>query len=112
LAPEAVISDRRAPSVLGDLGRDQYIESLREYADLVDGLAIEPIRTFRWNGRGRVDLAQMHESSDGAARIPVVRFVLTGREGIERFEIFDAADIDRALARFEELTAADARSVS
>jgi hypothetical protein len=105
-APEAVISDRRAPSLLGELDRDQYIESLRAYDDLVSGLAIESIRVYRWNGRGRVDLARLHESSDGgASRIPVVRVLLTGRDRIERFEIFDAPDVDRALARFDELTA-------
>ena len=106
LAEDAVIRDRRALGILGTLDRDQWVESLRVLADLAPDLAAEVVRILTWNGLGRVQLARQFGTRDGGPFENVfVTVILTDGDRIQRYEIFDVADADRALARFEELCA-------
>jgi ketosteroid isomerase-like protein len=109
LAPDAVVCDRRAPAVLGTLDRDQWVASLRALAELAPDVAGECIRIVTWNHRGRVDVfRQFGTTRDGGPFETVIaRVFVTDGAHIQRYELFDVADIDRALARFAELCRAD-----
>jgi hypothetical protein len=75
-------------------------------AELAPDLAGEGVRILTWNGLGRVQLARQFGTRDGGPFESVsVIVVRTDRDRIQRYEIFDVADADRALARFEELCA-------
>jgi len=107
LAEDAVIWDRRAPGVLGTLDRDQWLESLRVAADLAPDVDSEVVRTLSWNRHGRVDVARMFGATPdgGAFENLFVRVVVVDSGRIQRYEVFDVADAERALARFDELCA-------
>jgi ketosteroid isomerase-like protein len=106
LAEDAVIWDRRALGILGTLDRDQWLESLTAAAELAPDVDWEVTRILTWNGRGRVHLTRMFGTRDGGPfESPIMNVILTGGDRIERFEFFDVADADQALARFEELSA-------
>ena len=106
LAEDAVIWDRRALGILGTLGRDQWVESLRAAADLAPDLNLELMRILTWNDRGRVQMARMVGMRDGGSFENLfLHVMLIDRGRIQRNELFDVADADRALARFEELCA-------
>jgi hypothetical protein len=106
LAEDAVIWDRRALGILGTLGRDQWVESLRAAADLAPDLNVELVRILTWNGVGRVQLSRMVGTRDGGPfENAFLNVILYDRGRIQRNELFDVTDVDRALARFEELCA-------
>jgi hypothetical protein len=106
LAAEAVIRDRRTLG-LGAFGRDEWIESLRAQAKLAPHLEAETLRILAWNSHGRVDSMRIFGTArDGGPfeKVFVAVYVVIGRH-IHHHEVFDVADVDRALARFEELCA-------
>jgi len=107
LADDAVICDRRALGIMVEIGRDQWIDSLRALADLAPDAAIEVFRILAWNRHGRVSLSRVYGSMKDAGPFEnvFVGVYLTDRERIQRYEFFDVGDTDRALARFEELCA-------
>jgi ketosteroid isomerase-like protein len=106
LAADAVMWDRRALGILGTLGRDEWVESLRAAAELAPDMNVELVWTLAWNARGRVSLARMVGTRDGGPfENTFVGVVLVDGDRIQRNELFDVADADRALARFEELCA-------
>jgi len=99
-----VISDRRALGVLGTLDRGQWLESMRAFADLAPDLDVEVERILCWNGLGRVQLARLFGTRDGGPfENEIASVLITEGDRIQRNEIFDVADPDRALARFAEL---------
>ena len=106
LADDAVMWDRRALGILGALDSDQWVESLRAAAEVAPDWDAEVMRIVRWNGSGRVQLTRMFGARDGGPFENLyVHVILTRGDRIWRFEYFDIADADRALARFEELCA-------
>ena len=106
LAEEAAVLDRRTLG-LGELGAGAWIDSLRALAELAGDVRMEPFRILAWNGRGRVSVTRMHGTRDGGAfENLLVTLALTRGDRIERFELFDPADAERALARFAELSEA------
>jgi ketosteroid isomerase-like protein len=106
LAEDAVMWDRRALGILGTLDRDQWVESLRAAADVAPDWDAEVVRILRWNGLGRVQLTRMLGTRDGGPFENLyAHVILTDGDHIQRFEYFDVSDLDRALARFEELCA-------
>jgi class 3 adenylate cyclase/tetratricopeptide (TPR) repeat protein len=106
LAPDFVLTDRRELSVLGTLSRDEWIDSLRALADLAADVNSEVICIFDWNRHGRANAIRLFGTQEGGLFENVFIGVwLTDSDRIQRYEIFDVADADRALARFEELCA-------
>jgi hypothetical protein len=104
LAADAVIWDRRALGVLGTLEREGWVESLKAVAELAPDVDWEMMRILTWNGLGRVHLTRMFGTRDGGPfENLIMNVILTDGDRIRRFEFFDVADADRALARFEEL---------
>jgi ketosteroid isomerase-like protein len=106
LAEDAVMWDRRALGILGTLDRDPWVESLRAAADVAPDWNAEVVRILTWNGRGRVQLTRMFGTRDGGPFENLyAHVILTDGDRIARFEYFDVADADGALARFAELCA-------
>jgi ketosteroid isomerase-like protein len=106
LAEDAVIWDRRTPGILGTLGRDQWVESLRAAAAFAPDLNVELVRILTWNGFGHVQMCRMVGTRDGGPfeNVFLNVFLVDGGR-IRRNEIFDVAEADRALASFAELCA-------
>jgi hypothetical protein len=104
LAPDAVVHDHRMLS-LGELGPDEWVESLRVRVDLAPDVKPEWFRILAWNRHGRVSVARAFGMLRDGGPFENVFVVVALVEGdrLQRFEIFDVADADRALARFEEL---------
>jgi class 3 adenylate cyclase len=104
LAPDAVVHDHRMLS-LGELGPDQWVESLRVRVELAPDVKPEWFRILAWNRHGRVSVARAFGTLRDGGPFENVFVVVALVEGdrLQRFEIFDVADADRALARFEEL---------
>jgi len=107
LAPDAAICDRRALAIMGDVGREQWIDSLRTLVDLAPDVDWELSRLLAWNRHGRVAAGRRFGTAlDGGPFEDVfVAVLLTRGDHVERYEFFDVGDADRALARFEELCA-------
>jgi hypothetical protein len=86
---------------------DEWVESLRAFADLAPDVSVEPFAILAWNDHGRVSLTRVvgTQRSGGAFENVFVGVAMTRGDRIARFEFFDAEDAGRALARFEELCA-------
>jgi class 3 adenylate cyclase/ketosteroid isomerase-like protein len=106
LADDAVYQDRRTPSILGTLDRDQWIESIWALAELAPDVDSEIVRILRWNERGRVHRLRQFGTRDGGpfetASLLVIR---TNGDRITCYEAFNVDALDDALARFAELCA-------
>ena len=65
------------------------------------------LRILRWNPHGAVLMTRGFGTREGGAfeQVPGLAVFIIRDALIERFESFDAADAERALARFEELCA-------
>jgi hypothetical protein len=88
------------------LSRHEWIESLRAQRALAPDMRGEPLRILAWNRHGCVDvqrIAGTMPDGGGPFENVFVRAIVTGGDRIRRFEVFDVADADRALARFDEL---------
>jgi ketosteroid isomerase-like protein len=108
LARDAVCSDHRAVSIMGELDREQWIESLRTLADLAPDMGWELFQILAWNGHGRVAAGRLFGTTrdGGPFENAFIAVLLTRGDHVERYEFFDAGDTDRALARFGELCTA------
>ncbi len=106
LAPDLVFCDHRALG-MGTLGPDQWVESLRVRVDLAPDADAEWFRILAWNCHGCVSVGRAFGTlrDGGPFENVFVVVALVDGDRIQRFEIFDIADADRALARFEELCA-------
>jgi hypothetical protein len=60
-------------------------------------------RILAWNRHGRVGVGRRFGTArdGGPFEEDVVVVLLTGGDHVQRYECFDVADADRALARFE-----------
>jgi hypothetical protein len=98
---------------LGELGREQWVESTRALAKLAPDLQGEPVRYLAWDRNGCVvSLRQAGTVPDGGGPFEnvFVSLYITDDRCITHVEVFDIEDGDRAVARFEELGAAKDRS--
>ncbi len=106
LAEDAAICDHRR---LGyeTFDREGWLASLAVFAELAPDVRSEPFRVLAWNRRGRASLTRVLGTTRDGAEFEnlLVSVFLAPGDRILRFEMFDIADVDRALARFEELTA-------
>jgi class 3 adenylate cyclase len=109
LAQDAVVCDRRAVSVFGTIDGDQWVELLRMLDELVREVDAEMLRIVAWNHRGRVDVVRQFGTilDGGAFEHVIVRVFVTDGAHIQRYELFDVGDLDRAVARFAELCRVD-----
>ena len=90
------------------LPRDEWIESLRAQRDLAPDLHNENSRILAWNRHGRVCMDRncgTMPNGGGPFENIFIRVMVTDGDRIQRYEVFDIADVDLALARFEELCA-------
>jgi hypothetical protein len=112
LAPDAVVCDRRALSVIGTVDRDRFVEFTRTFDELAPDVGGETLRIVTWNHRGRVDVVRQFGTilDGGAFEHVIVRVFVTDGARIQRYELFDVGDTDRAVARFAELCRADGGS--
>jgi ketosteroid isomerase-like protein len=108
LARDAAICDRRALSIMGEVDREQWIDSLRTLAELVPDMDWELSRILAWNRHGRVGAGRLYGATrnGGPFENAFVAVLLTRGDQVQRYEFFDIGDTDRAVARFEELSEA------
>jgi hypothetical protein len=104
LAHDAVIDDRRTLG-MGPMGRDEWIRSLRMWADLAPELDVEQSQILSWNRHGRVAVTRVFGTvpDGGSFENVFIGVVLTSGDCVQRYEFFDLADVERALARFRAL---------
>jgi hypothetical protein len=108
VADDLVLRDHRVPRVLDGLSADAWVESMRVRNELAPDARGEVIGIPAFNDRGRVEIDRIYgTTNDGTGFENVfVRVIVTDGKVIRQCELFDPADLDRALARFEELCAA------
>jgi hypothetical protein len=71
----------------------------------------ETVRILAWNHHGRVCTDRQRgtmPNGGGPFENVFIRVMVTDGNRIQHYEVFETADVDRALARFEELCAARA----
>jgi hypothetical protein len=104
LAPDVVIRDHRRLR-LGRLDKERWIESLRALTELAPDMTVVTRRILAWNERGRVALATSSGHGPEGAAFENLFLSVISIEGecVRSYEAFDLEDVDRALARFEEL---------
>jgi len=107
LGEDLVFHDHRTLG-FGVLRREEWIESLRTIVDLAPDWYGEMMQILVWNRHGRVDVNRafgtMPDGGGPFERLNIGIFVTAG-DRIRHIEVFDVADADRALARFEGLCA-------
>jgi hypothetical protein len=106
-APDVVLVDHR-PLGFGTLDREQWIAALQANGDLSVGLSWDVFRVAAWNEQGCVvGIRRLGAIPDGGGPFENELFAVTMVAGrrIQRYELFEDADGDRAVARFEELCA-------
>jgi ketosteroid isomerase-like protein len=105
LAPDLVFDDHRTLG-LGTLDRDQWAASIRAQADLAPDLAAEVSRVLAWNRHSLAAMARTFGTvpNGGPFENVFVAVALIEGDRIQRCEVFDVTDAERALARFAELS--------
>jgi class 3 adenylate cyclase/ketosteroid isomerase-like protein/tetratricopeptide (TPR) repeat protein len=107
LAPDAVFHDYR-PLSFGELRGDQWAEALRVQVELAPDVQAEDLYVLGWNRHGHVALTRRFGTlrAGGPFENAFVTVAISAGDRVPRYEVFALADADRALARFEELCAA------
>ena len=107
LARDVVVHDHRTLGHGIQTG-DELIESWRAMMNLAPDVQAEVFRILAWNRHGRVEAVRIGGTmpyGGGPFENVFVRVIVTDGDRIQRYELFDIRDPDRALARFEELCA-------
>jgi hypothetical protein len=103
--PDAVMEDHRTLG-FGELGVEGWLDSLRTLPELAPDVQMEPLRILAWSTRGCVSLVRVCGTREGGAFENLLLSVgFTPGDRIQRLEVFDVADAERALARFATLDA-------
>jgi class 3 adenylate cyclase/tetratricopeptide (TPR) repeat protein len=107
LVDDFVFRDDRTLGLLGALGPDEWVESMRVQADRAPDVDVEAPRILTWNRHGRVDVSRVFGTlrDGGPFENVLLRVMVTDGDRIRRMEVFDVGDADRALTRFAELCA-------
>jgi hypothetical protein len=92
---------------LSELPFGEWLASLRAWVELAPDVHIEVLRVLRWSARGCVFLSRAFGTHQGGAfeQEPAIAVAVTRGQLLQRCEFFDAAEAERALARFDELCA-------
>ncbi len=96
---------RRSGIIAAEQTADEWVRGLAALARLSSDYAIDEYRTLAADAHGRVELTRLVGTQpDGGdfERDLVGVYIVAGRH-ITGYELFDLDDVDRALARFEEL---------
>jgi hypothetical protein len=111
MAPDAIYMDHRILG-LGTLTADAWIESVRALIELAPDVESEQFRIVCWDRRGRVAVRRNFGTNlaGGPFENVFIDFALTDGERIQRLEIFDLDDLERAIARFAEHCASRAET--
>jgi len=91
---------------LGTVRGGEFVEALQTQSRLSNDVSGEVLRIFVWSRDGRVDVVRVSGTifdGGGPFEKVYVRVILTDRDCIRCFEVYDPGDVERALARFEEL---------
>jgi len=107
LARDVVVHDHRTLG-FGISTGDELIERWRAMMNLAPDVQAEVFRILAWNRHGRVEAVRIGGTmpyGGGPFENVIVRVIVTDGDRIQRYEVFDTCDTDRALARFEELSA-------
>ncbi|HJR27034.1 MAG TPA: nuclear transport factor 2 family protein, partial [Acidimicrobiales bacterium] len=93
---------RGRPGVVNDL--DDYIRTLETGFALTEGLVAEQLRHFADGPRGTVTLTRTYGLRDGGPlETRFVSVVCWDDEALTNLEAYECEDLERALARFEDL---------
>jgi len=105
IAEDGAICDHRRLG-LGQLDRDEWIDSWLVGVELAPDVRVESPRILAWNEQGSVRLNRVYGTRDGGEFENVFLGVdVWDAARMWRFEFFEVEDAERALARFEELCA-------
>jgi len=107
IAPDFVFQDHRTLGMLGVLDRDGWIASTRALVAMSPDHAVEWSRMLAWNRHGFVALTRTFGTvpDGGPFENVFISVRLMAGNLTQRFEFFDLAHADRALACFEEFSA-------
>ncbi len=107
LAHDFQFRDQRTLGLKGQLGRDEWVASLRAQADLAPDVDVETLWTIAWNRHGVVEVGRVFGTIRDAGPFENValRVMVIDGDRLRHFELFEVGDADQALARFEELCA-------
>ena len=105
---DLVVSDHR-PIGLGVFDRDGWVRALQAAVELSVGLTFEIRSVLAWNENGVVIVLHRYGSiPDGGGPFEnfSIAVVLSRDNRVSRYELFGESEVERALARFAELTQA------
>jgi ketosteroid isomerase-like protein len=105
-APDFVYQDWRTIGI-GRYRRDDYVDSVRALVDLAPDVAVEEFYTLAWNEHGRVVVSRLAGTFPGGGPFerPTTSLWLVRDGQVVRYETFESADAEHALARFAALCA-------
>jgi class 3 adenylate cyclase len=105
LGDDYVLVDRRALGVMDGQDPDGHIASRRVMVDLAPDVKSHFIRVIRWDNHGMVAVGRLFGTlrDGGPFEDMFVAVFCTGHGRITYYEVFEPEEVDRALARFEEL---------
>ena len=108
LAEDFVIRDHRSFGLFEGMSGEGWLDSLRVHAEMAPDLYGEILAVLAVNDCGRVELNRvMGTAADGVAFENVfLRVTVSDGTVVRHLELFEPEDRVRALARFEELSAA------
>ncbi len=106
MAPSLVFHDHRTLG-MGMLDRDRGVASLRALVDLSPDTVFEVSQVLAWNRHGLVIAMRTFGTVPGGGPFENVFVTVMQIDGerVQRYEVFDCDDAERAVARFEELGA-------
>jgi len=107
LSADAMFDDHR-PLSFGTIDREQWIASLIVQVEMAPDATLEPSHVIAWNRHGLVLLTRIYGNLRDSGPFENVSVVLcmADQQRVVRLEPFLTGDIDKALARFDELCAA------
>jgi hypothetical protein len=104
-ADEARVQDHRKLG-LGTFDADAWVESWRVLAELAPDLGAEVAQILAWSRHGQVSLMRVFGTwrDAGPFENVFVGVLVTDRDRVACYEVFDVEDAALALARFEDLS--------
>ncbi len=101
-APNLLDIDHRSPAVIGSGDLMAYLQAASEDTPR-GGIYIETVHRLTDHGAVTTHMAKVTSREGFDAEWRITSFFIVGGDLINRYEIFDEADLDTALARFDEL---------
>ena len=104
LSDDFVSTDHR-PAWMGSSTADEYVESMRTFAELSPDVVSETMRLLAWGDHGRVAMTRVTGTQEDAGPFEnvFVWMLHTGEGRLRAIEVWPVDDAEAALTRFEEL---------